>query len=112
MEIYEHIGGRIRALREEARLSQDALAKALGVSTNTVSRWETATYKLSIKDLEKIARYFKVKLSGLLPPEETVQPGLQALFSATGDLSEDDINTLTEFAEFQRARRLLRDAKK
>ena len=36
MDIYEHIGSEIRRLREESRLSQEALAKEIGVSTNTV----------------------------------------------------------------------------
>lgn len=112
MDIYEHIGSQIRKFREESRLSQEALAKEIGVSTNTVSRWETATYKLTIKDLQKLAEYFKVGLSNFLPPEEN-EPTLQkALLSATGDLPPDDIKELIEYAQFRRARRLLETNKK
>ncbi len=107
MDIYEYIGSKIRALREASSLSQDALAKEVGVSTNTVSRWETATYKLSIKDLQAIAVFFQVKLSALLPPEDTERPAFQALLSATGDLPQEDIDELIEYAQFRRARRLL-----
>jgi len=112
MDIYEYIGSQIRRLREEARLSQEALATQIGVSTNTVSRWETATYKLSLKDLQKLADLFEVRLSSLLPPEENQQPRHKALMSATGDLPEEDIQELIEYAEFRRARHLLQKGKK
>jgi transcriptional regulator with XRE-family HTH domain len=112
VDIYEYIGGQIRALREECRLSQEALAKEIRVSTNTISRWETATYKLSIEDLQKIADYFKVKLSALLPPEQIEAGPIQkALLSATGSLPNEDIEALIEYAEFRRARRRLKAAK-
>jgi transcriptional regulator with XRE-family HTH domain len=112
MDIYEFIGTRIRELRDERRLSQDALAKQLGVSTNTISRWETATYKPSVADLQKITDFFKVKLSSLLPPEEVEEPTHKALLSATGDLPQEDIEELISYAEFRRARRRLEEAKK
>ena len=112
MNIYEYIGSKIRTLREETRLSQEALAKEIDVSTNTISRWETATYKLSIKDLQKVAEFFKVDLSTLLPQEENEQPTYKALLSATGDLQEEDIKELIAYAQFRRGRRLLEEAKK
>ncbi len=112
MDIYEYIGSQIRILREEARLSQEALANEMGISTNTVSRWETATYKLNFKDLQKLADFFHVRLSNLLPPEENEQPIHKALLSATGDLPEEDIQELIEYAEFRRARHLLQKGKK
>lgn len=111
MDIYQYIGSRLRALREEARLSQEALAKALEVTPNTVSRWETATYKPNLTDLERIARYFKVRLTSLFPPEETQGIAAKALLSATGDLPQEDIEELVAYAEFRRARRLLEKGK-
>lgn len=112
MDIYEYIGGQIRRLREESRLSQEALASQLGVSTNTVSRWETSIYKPSLGDLQKLAEFFHVRLSALLPPEEKEQSIHKALLSATGDLPEDDIKELIEYAEFRRARHLVPKGKK
>ena len=45
MNLIEHIGQRIREFRTSygggTGISQDALAKALGVASNTVSRWES-----------------------------------------------------------------------
>lgn len=69
MDIHEHIGAQIRKLRQEARLSQGALAEKIGVTTNTISRWETAVYRVRIADLQKVAAYFGVGLSAFLPPE-------------------------------------------
>src|SRR5262245_55671999 len=103
MDIYTFIGTRIRELRDERRLSQDALAKQLGVSTNTISRWETATYKPSIGELQKLADFFQVKLSSLLPPEDEEAATHKALLSATGDLPDEDIQELISYAEFRRA---------
>jgi len=106
MSIYNYIGEQIRKLREEICLSQNALAKEIGVSTNTISRWETATYKLSIDDLQKVAEFFKVRISKLLPVEEAAQPKYNALLSAIGELPQEDIDELIEYAEFRRARHL------
>lgn len=111
MEIYEYIGGRLRSLREQRQLSQDTLGKALRVSTNTISRWETATYKPSIGELQKIASFFQVRLSALLPPEDEGEARQKALLSATGDLTDDDIQELIEYAAFRRMRALDRQQK-
>jgi len=109
VSIYQFIGERIRELREEHGLSQDALAKSVGVSTNTISRWETATYKPNLDDIQKLATFFKIRLLSLLPPEEEPLEvnQRQALLSATGDLHDEDIQELIEFAEWRRARRRL-----
>jgi hypothetical protein len=39
-------------------------------------------------------------------------PHLTALLSATGDLAKNDIEELTHYAQFRRARQMLKDAKK
>jgi len=51
-------------------------------TANTISRWETATYKPSISDLERLARFFGVPVSDFFPglgPSSQVH----ALLSAT-----------------------------
>ena len=114
MDIYEKIGRQIRELRltQLGRVvSQEALAKALDTTSNTISRWETATYKPSVEDLEKIARFFGVPLTAFFPE---IQPParLNALMSATGDLDDDDIEELTRYAQFRQARKNLQASKK
>lgn len=114
MGIYRQIGARIREMRAQQLgkvISQETLAEALKTTPNTVSRWETATYKPSIEDLEKIARYFGVSIAVFFP---NIEPGdrLQALMSATGDLDDDDLDEVTRYALFRKARKSLEDAKR
>lgn len=111
--IYQQIGAIIRELRTHQLgrvVSQDALATALGTTPNTISRWETATYKPSLEDLEKVARYFGVAIGVFFP---NIEPSarLQALMSATGDLDDDDLDELTRYAQFRKARKNLKDIK-
>lgn len=115
-EIYKFIGEKIRELRQNygsIALSQEDLAKKIGVQTNTVSRWETATYKVSAEDLQKLAKTFSVDISVFFPETEQsiLKPSLQALMSATSDLTEEDIAELTEYAKFRKARQILNASK-
>lgn len=49
----------IKELREELIVSQAELADLLGVSFQTVNRWERGTHKPTIKAKRKLAPYFK-----------------------------------------------------
>ena len=114
--IYDHIGKQIKIHREHFKdvktgsmgLSQEQLAKEIGEPTNTVSRWETATYKPKIEDLEKLAKFFSVPIYSFLPSEDQPKNAeLNALLSATADLDKKDIETLTDFALFRKTRSVL-----
>ncbi len=112
-DIYRFIGLRIRELRRhfgETGISQDALAAAMNTTANTISRWETAAYKPSADDLDKLARFFSVPISTFF--RETEDPRLQALLSATGDLHDDDFDELLHYARFRKARAKLNAARK
>lgn len=106
--LYKMIGNKIRELRTgRADLSQEKLADELGTTANTVSRWETALYRPSVGDLEKISRFFGVPITVFFP-EMSPDPKLQALLSATGDLSDDDLEEIVRYAQFRRARHQLK----
>lgn len=114
MGIYRQIGAKIRELRTGQPgkpTSQETLAEALGTTPNTISRWETATYKPSIEDLERIARFFGVSIAVFFPDIEPPNR-LQALMSATGDLDDDELDEVTKYALFRKARINLEDVKK
>lgn len=49
----------IKELREELIVSQAELADLLGVSFQTVNRWERGTHKPTIKAKRKLAPYSK-----------------------------------------------------
>ena len=113
-DLYEFIGNRIRKLRTErpaGALSQEALAAELKVAPNTVSRWETGTYKPTAEDLDKLARYFKVPITTFFPDLESDNARVQALTSATGGLGERDFEEVIRYAEYRKARLALENAK-
>lgn len=74
-KLQKHLSKTIRRLRTEFRckcgdpeccnrgLSQAELAKAIGVATNTVSRWETGVYWPAAYDIFNLAKYFGVSVS-------------------------------------------------
>ena len=112
-DIYKRIGEKIRDLRMHFKgkgMSQEDLANEMQTTANTISRWETAAYKPSVRDLESLALFFKVPIT-IFFPHADVAPRINALLSATGDLDEDDFDDVTRYAQFRRARTELRKAK-
>lgn len=111
MNLFEYVGQRIRDLRLNYAggegLSQEALARALGLAANTISRWETATYKPSLEDLDKLARFFGVSILEFFPREEAeIDDQVAALLRAARQLAPEDLEELRRYAEFRRARSL------
>ena len=74
MDLLDHVAAKIKDLRVSYNsgegLSQESLAAHLKVAPNTISRWETGTYRPSLKDLERIL-YFENYV--------VVEPGLSPL---------------------------------
>jgi transcriptional regulator with XRE-family HTH domain len=110
MELLEYIAAQIRVLREsygDEGLSQEALAKAVGTSANTISRWETGTYKPAIEDLDKLAKFFGVSILRFFPKEDEPLDGkVSALMRAAKQLKPADLEELRRYAEFRKARSL------
>lgn len=111
MNLFEYVGKRIRDLRMNygggEGLSQEALAKALGVTANTISRWETATYRPNLEDLDRLSRFFGVSILEFFPPEEArANDQMAALLRAAKQLKPEDLEELRRYAEFRRARNL------
>ena len=61
-----NIGEKIRTLRQESHLTQDALASQLGVSAQAVSKWEKNITAPDISLLPEIAEVFAVTTDELL----------------------------------------------
>lgn len=113
VDLYVYIGQKLRELRKHhlgTGVDQETVAKAVGTTANTVSRWESATYKPSLRDLDKLSRYFGVSIAVFFP--EMQDSRLQALMSATGDLRDEEFEDLLEYARFRKARQMLRHASK
>ncbi|MCD7863036.1 MAG: helix-turn-helix transcriptional regulator [Lachnospiraceae bacterium] len=53
------IGTKLKALRQQNHLSQEKLAEKLGVSRNTVSKWESDVCDPDIENLKALCQYFQ-----------------------------------------------------
>jgi transcriptional regulator with XRE-family HTH domain len=60
------IGDRIRAARTERKLSQEALAEAIGLDRKTINRIEQGAYATSIDHLLLIAHALDTPLADLV----------------------------------------------
>lgn len=117
MNLFEYVGERIRGLRTSygggKGLSQEALARGLSVVPNTISRWETATYRPSLVDLQKLAEFFGVSILDFFPREEAQEDeNVTKLLRAAKQLRPDDLHELRRYAEYRRARYFLERARK
>lgn len=105
-DIYEQVGKQIRELRTTLRgrgISQEELAQAVKTTANTISRWETATYKPSISDLEKLAQFFGVPITVFFPQAEP-KSRTNVLLTAAADLDDADLEEVMLYAQFRKAR--------
>ena len=62
----ETLGTNIMRLRKEAGLTQEQLAKALGISYQAVSKWETGAAEPSTSNLLALAKLYGVDAGELL----------------------------------------------
>lgn len=61
---------RIKAIRKEARITQEELAEKLSVNRATVSKYENGDISLSLEMLRKIAAALNVDWTELVPVDE------------------------------------------
>ena len=113
MELLDHVAAKIRDLRVSYNsgegLSQESLATHLKVAPNTISRWETGTYRPSVKDLEQMSRFFGVSILSFFPSDmvgDDEDENLKALLRTARQLHPADVEELRKYAEFRRARGL------
>src|SRR5215216_714023 len=111
MDLLDNVAVKIRDLRVSYNngegLSQESLATQLKVAPNTISRWETGTYRPSLKDLERISRFFGVSIMSFLPDEmigADEDENLKALLRTARQLHPADLEELRKYAEFRKAR--------
>jgi len=111
MDLLDYLAARIKELRVSYNsgegLSQESLAAHLKVAPNTISRWETGTYRPGVKDLERLSRFFGVSIISFFPSElvdAEEDENLKALLRTARQLHPADLEELRKYAEFRRAR--------
>ncbi len=60
------VGHRIKNLRTVSNLSQKELGQCFGVAQNTIAGWENGKRTLSIEEIDKYVKYFKISSEWLL----------------------------------------------
>lgn len=68
------LGQRVAGLRNQCGLSQDALAEKLGVSRQSVSKWETDASIPDLDKLMKLSQIFDISLDELVKGEAPAMP--------------------------------------
>jgi transcriptional regulator with XRE-family HTH domain len=63
----QHIGRRIRGKRRALGLSEDSLARQLGIEARQIEAYERATERVPSKHLVRLTEIFGVHLSYILP---------------------------------------------
>lgn len=112
-ELFAEVGRRIRELRRSFNggtgLSQEVLAEQLATTANTISRWETATYQPSLRDLDALSRFFGVSILTFFPDQRPSNDDkVNALLRTAKDLPDSDLEELRRFAEFRKAQGIYR----
>ncbi len=97
------IGERIAQKRKENNLSQEALGEALGVSRQSISKWESDNSLPEIEKLIAMSKLFSVSVGWLLGVEETEQRAeadeggaAESAPEDSGELSEQQLKMVEE----------------
>lgn len=67
------ISNRLHVFRAEHRITQDQLAKAIGVTRATIAAIEGGGYNPSLELAFRLARYFKTDINSIFSVEEEDQ---------------------------------------
>ena len=90
------LGERIAEKRKENGLSQEALGEELGVSRQSVYKWESGSALPEIEKLIAMSRRFGVTIGWLLGVEETPSTPEPAQPSDSGELTEQQLRMVEE----------------
>ncbi|MEO6847905.1 MAG: helix-turn-helix transcriptional regulator [Chthoniobacterales bacterium] len=60
------LGDVLRNYRKRSKLSQEELGEEVGLSTNYIGNLERGEYEVSLSTLNRIAKFFGLKLSEIL----------------------------------------------
>ena len=89
------LGQRIAQNRKEQGLSQEALGDRLGVSRQSIYKWESDSALPEIDKLIALSRLFGVSVGWLLGLEEDAAPTLEA----SGELTETQLKMVEEIVD-------------
>ena len=85
------LGSNLYRARKKAGLSQEAVAEKLGVSRQTISKWETDETLPDIRQSKELALLYKLSLDELIDFDLEVQE-IQEAIERTGDKVTDKVD--------------------
>ena len=104
----KNLNERIKAYRNQLHLSQEYVAKHIGVNRATFSQVELGNRKVSAEELAKLATLFGISSDALLYGQEASQP--TALFARTFDsldeTDQEEIMNLMRFKQMMKTQRV------
>jgi transcriptional regulator with XRE-family HTH domain len=107
MELKDFVRKRLLTLRNDFNngegMSQETLAKIMGITTNTISRWETGEYAIKPQNMIELSKALCVPIGAFLPVQK--EKKLDQLMITAIDLSYEDLTIIIKYAEFLRIER-------
>ena len=97
------LGKRIKAAREETGLSQEQVAKQLGIPRSAVSQMESGNRRVEAIELGRMAKLYSKTLA-FFSIENEGTDSLAVLHRAVKELSDTDREQVLHFAEFLRSK--------
>ena len=98
-----HLAQNIKRLRKETGITQEALAETLGVSSQSVSRWELGICYPDLEMLPALANFFGVSVDALLSNDRVSKEEDARLFDETyGKLSDETAEKIEFVREYCR----------
>ncbi|WP_019202548.1 helix-turn-helix transcriptional regulator [Tsukamurella sp. 1534] len=83
--VLEHVGPRLRAIRQERDITLAAVSEATGISVSTLSRLESGSRKPTLELLLPLARTYGLPLDELVDAPETGDPRVRLTPIRRGD---------------------------
>lgn len=87
---------RLRKLRKEKKLTQEYLAKKLGVSKLSISRWERGIHQIQLDKAEMLCSIFGVSLTYLLGIDGVTEQNLPVYKQCMLELNNILINLIRD----------------
>src|SRR5216684_8825006 len=84
------LGRRLRVVREACRMTQEAVARRLGVSRSTVAQMELGNRAVTSLELDRLAALYGRDIRDFLAEEFREDDALVALFRAHPDVVEQE----------------------
>jgi transcriptional regulator with XRE-family HTH domain len=101
VSLSNEVARRLREERERQRLSQQELANRLGVASNTISRWETATNQPGLDDLDRIATQLGIPVGDLISFNAATTDKQDRLMRIVQMLPAADVREVEEYAKYR-----------